>query len=509
MKILRKKINRVSISILVALLMVISSAVFLFPVSAVNNKPKTSAGVALTIIMLGNQQKPGVEAVVSDFLSSPLGFGVDSVTVESSGENADLQLQDLQTKMQAGSATAHVIDLDTVWTATFAKNKWVISLDDYLEPNELDDYGSGIVASCEYQGHYYAYPYFMNLGVLYYRKDLLDKHMPGWTEADFSTWEGLNATANFILNNGSGLLTTADATLTGYVGQFDAYEGGVVNFFEWCGSNGALDVVTSTNDVNIDVPAVTDTMEFLHGLVTPQFGSVQGNLSGSDYSPYIILRTHLLTDEATSANIWLANNTIFLRQWPYVYALSEANGMDFGIAPLPHFAGATGYKTSCIGGGILAVPTATTGVAREAAINLTKFLGDTLAQEAELTTDIDPGPGYTAQGNFPALKSVYVNPPTTPQDFSWIKNWTEQAALTLSRPVHPDYPLISQAIAGYFSDLLSGKQSVTSALSDMQRDVKDIVAPAPAEIPGYTIGFLILSIASSIGIIILLRKKLH
>jgi trehalose/maltose transport system substrate-binding protein len=499
MKYLRKKINRVSLAILVGFLMVISSPVFLFPVKAVSNTPKPSAGVALNIIMLGDQQIPGVDEVVSDFLSSDLGYGVDSVTVTSSGDTADDQLLNLETLMQGGTATAHVIDLDTVWTAVFAKNKWVISLDDYLTAGELDDYGSGIVASCEYQGHYYAYPYFMNLGVLYYRKDLLDLHMPGWTEADFSTWEGLNTTANYILNNQSGLLTAADASLTGYLGQFDAYEGGVVNFFEWCGSNGALDVVTSTNDVNINVPAVTDAMEFLHGLVTPQFGSVQG-------SDYIILRTTLLTDEATSANIWLANNSIFLRQWPYVYSLSETNKMDFGIAPLPHFAGASGYKTSAIGGGILAVPSATTGTAREAAVNLTKFLGDQLAQEAELTADTSPDPGIQPQGNFPALLSVYDNPPT---GFDWIKNWTDQAALTLSRPVNPDYPLISSTIATYFANLLSGKQSVSSALSDMQRDVKDIIAPPPAEIPGYTIGFLIVSIAFGIGIIMLLRKKLQ
>jgi ABC-type glycerol-3-phosphate transport system substrate-binding protein len=494
---LRKKINRVSLTILIALLMTISGSVFLFPVRAVKNTPKPSAGVDLTITMLGDQQMPGVQAVKAAFLADPLGYGVNDLEIKSSGATADAQLSDLQTKMQGGSLTADVVDIDTVWTASFVKNGWIINLDSYLTAGEMDVYGSGIVASCAYQGSYYAYPYFMNLGVLYYRKDLLDLHMPGWDETAFDTWEHLNETANFILNNESGLLTTADAGLTGYTGQFDAYEGGVVNFFEWAGSNGALDLVTSSNQVNIDKPKVQTAMEFLAGLVTPQYTGVQG-------TPYIIARTGLVTDELSSANIWLANNTIFLRQWPYVYSLSENNHMDFGIAPLPHFAGATGYKTSCIGGGILAVPTATTGVAREAAVNLTKFLGKTLAQEAELTATTPTGP----QGNFPALLSVYDSPPT---GFEWIKNWTDQAALTLSRPVNPDYPLISTTISGYFANLLSGQKSVTTALSEMQRDVEDIIAPAPSEptIPGYTIGFLIVSLAFSIGIIVLLRKRIR
>ena len=115
----------------------------------------------------------------------------------------------------------------------------------------------------------------MNLGVLYYRADLLDKYKPGWTPADFATWEGLNATANLILNNETGTLTPADANnLVGYIGQMDAYEGGVVNFFEWCGSNGALNLVTSTGEVNIDTPAVTKAMTFLAGLVPPQYTGV-------------------------------------------------------------------------------------------------------------------------------------------------------------------------------------------------------------------------------------------
>ncbi|MFW9881974.1 MAG: extracellular solute-binding protein, partial [Candidatus Thorarchaeota archaeon] len=397
--------------------------------------------------------------------------------------------------LQGGTATSDVIAIDTVWTAPFADNGWIINLDEYIADGELDVYGSGIVASCEYKGSFYAYPYFMNLGVLYYRKDLLDLHLTTWSEADFDTWEELNETANYILSNATGLLDNPD--LAGYIGQLDAYEGGVVNFFEWIGSNGVLDAVTSTGDVNIDTEAVNEAMTFIKALVSPQYQTPQTG-------DWIIPRFGLVMDEASSANFWLQNNSIFLRQWPYVFPLSEGNNMDFGIAPLPHFEGVTGYKTSAIGGAIMAVPTATTGVAREAAVNFTKFLGDQLAQEAELTA-INPATG-DPQGNFPALLSVYDNPPA---GFEWIKNWSDQAALTLSRPVHPDYPLISNAIADYFSDLLSCQKSVDDALEQMERDVKEIVAGAPEEpIPGYSIAIILITVAFTIGLVIILRKKI-
>ena len=496
-----KKYNKKPIILLMTLVLLFSFSMFLFPVKAYN-EPKTSQGVDLTVIMLGDQQVPGVENVTAAFLASPLGSGVDTVTVSSSGADASAQLTYLQSGLQARSYTSHVIAIDVVWTAPFVKNGWLINLDPFIGDVDLNDYGSGIVAATLYQGHHYAFPYFMNLGVLYYRTDLLDLHMPGWTPADFATWEGLNATANYILNNESGLLTPADANLVGYIGQMDSYEGGVVNFFEWCGSNGALDLVTSSGGVNIDTPAVNDAMDFLAALIPGQYTGVQG-------TPYIIPRYGLVYDEASSANKWLANESIFLRQWPYVYALSEDAGIQFGLAPLPHFAGATGYKTSAVGGAILAVPTDTQGVAREAAINFTKFMGMQEAQEAELTADTVAGDGkYTPEGNFPALLSVYASPPT---GFEYIENWSAQAALTLSRPVNPNYPLISNTIAGYFSNLLAGQKSVSDALADMQRDVSQIVAPTVEEpsIPGYSIAIILISFASTIGIIVFAKRKLQ
>ena len=273
------KYNKKSLVLLLGIFLMFSVSMYLFPVRA--NKlvaqPKTSAGVDLNIIMLGDQQIPGVENVTDEFLASPLGSGVNSITVTSSGADASAQLTFLQSGLQAGTYTSHVIAIDVVWTAPFVKNGWLINLDPYLTGIDLNDYGSGVVAATEYQGHHYAFPYFMNLGVLYYRADLLDKYKPGWTPADFATWEGLNATANLILNNETGTLTPEDANnLVGYIGQMDAYEGGVVNFFEWCGSNGALDLVTSTGDVNIDTPAVNKAMDFLAGLVPPQYTGVQG-----------------------------------------------------------------------------------------------------------------------------------------------------------------------------------------------------------------------------------------
>ncbi|MEJ2249397.1 MAG: extracellular solute-binding protein [Candidatus Lokiarchaeota archaeon] len=427
--------------------------------SEVISGPKTSQGVDLNIIVT-DQQLPGVQNVTQAFLNSPLGHGVNSVTVLSSGTNANDQLTTLMTAMAAGSTTYDVMGLDVIWTAQFAGNGWIIPLDSYITSGSLDDmnnFAGGMVDACTYNGHYYVYPYFMNLGILYYRKDLMDQTfgIGNWSESDFGTWEGLNQTANYILNNETGTLTNLN--LVGYVGQFDNYEGGTINFFEIAGSNGATDLI-SDNTVNIaNNTKLADAMTFFQNLVPPQYTGVQG-------TPYIIPRNGLIMDEGSSVSTWAENNSIFMRQWTFGYAVSNNYKMDFGIVPLPHFQGASNYKTSCVGGSTLAIPTFIDNAHRAAAINLSKFLGMPTAQEAELKVI----------SNFPALKSVYSNPPT---GYEWISNWTSQLDQTLSRPLESKYPLISTAISNDFSNILSGGKTVTQGLNDMQTIIEQILKP--------------------------------
>ncbi len=379
-------------------------------------------------IIVSDQQAPAVLGVIEDFLTDPLGSGVNSVDVVASGTRSNDQYTFLVEQMVLESKEFDVIGLDTIWLARFAENDWIIEVDSRLTTGELDEYVDGMVDSCIYKTKTYAYPYFMNLGILYYRRDLIDAH--GFNETHLDTWSELNTTANYILNNVSGQLK--DPNLVGYVSQLDAYEGGVVNFFEWVGSFGATNLITSDGNVYINSSKVIDALSFLHALVPPQSTGVQG-------TPYIISWEGLAMDEGSSVSKWLANESIFMRQWTFAYMNSITNNISFGIAPLPTASGALNEKSSCVGGAILAIPK--NSMNQDAAWNLTRFLGDQLAQRFELTN----------ASNFPALKKVYDSPPS---GFEWIKKWTDQFDRTLARPIHPKYPLISSVIANTFNEIL-------------------------------------------------------
>ena len=491
----RNNIFSVLVLFLELTILIIPGCLLLFPCITdkesksiiLDNEPKTSQ-ISLKIIV-SDQQAPTIIGVIDDFLADSLGSGVNSVEVVASGTRADDQHTFLVEQMILESTEFDVIGLDTIWLAQFAENDWINVLDSLLSLGELDDYVDSMVDSCKYKGITYAYPYFMNLGILYYRKDLIEDN--GFNEADFDTWLELNTTANFILNNVSGQLK--DPNLVGYVGQFDVYEGGVVNFFEWASSYGATNLVTSEGDININNPNVEEAMTFLQALFPPQFTGVQG-------TPYIIPRVGLVMDEGSSVSKWLANESIFMRQWTFAYMNSVNINMSFGVAPLPTASGATGEKSSCVGGTVLAIPNCSQN--QEAAWNLTRFLGDQLAQEFELTN----------ASNFPALKSVYNFPPP---GFDWIKNWTSQFQKTMARPVHPKYPLISSIIADSFSDILKQIKDVNVTLAEMEAAIlkitSDEVEVPPSEptgrIAGYNIILLLLLCVLVISLITVVYKK--
>jgi ABC-type glycerol-3-phosphate transport system substrate-binding protein len=472
-----------ALAIIVGMLAISFGAIF-----SVSAEP---AAVTLTIIVT-DQQKPAIDGVIDDFLASTLGDGVDDVEVVASGTRADDQLTYLVTQMTGESKEFDVIGLDTIWTAQFAENGWVIELTDLLEANEMDAYVDGMVTSCTYNDKVWAYPYFMNIGVMFYRKDLLARN--GFSVSDLATWEDFNETLNAILANETE--QTLNPDLVGHVGQFDAYEGGVCNFIEWLGGNGVTDIFDADGNPNLNTSDAQEAMEFLKGLIAPRYTGVQG-------TAYIIPRSALTMDEGSSVGKWLAGEAITMRQWTFGYASSagttdlnatDTNGdyTQFGVAPLPTKSGAASEKSSVVGGAVLAIPKFSEN--QDEALNLIRFLGDEVAQQYELTS----------VSNFPALESAYDD---LPAGYEWAGEFFDAFEKTLARPVHPKYSLISSEIADKFSDLLSGVKSVGQALGEMDADIGEIVGGRPTVSPGFDLPVLIAAFGSIIAIFEIRRKK--
>ncbi|MFX1498466.1 MAG: extracellular solute-binding protein, partial [Promethearchaeota archaeon] len=147
-------------------------AYFVFPVNAVT-QPKSSDNVILNIVVTTEQQ-PGVTGVIPAFLNSKMGGAVDGVNVLTSGTTSDDQLIYVSNYLTSHSPDLDVVGMDVIWTAQFVDNGWLENLSPLLETNEMDNYVYGMVDSATYKGSVWAFPYFLDMGVLYYRTDLLD-----------------------------------------------------------------------------------------------------------------------------------------------------------------------------------------------------------------------------------------------------------------------------------------------------------------------------------------------
>ena len=212
---------------------------------------------------------------------------------------ADTQsyLNKLVTELQAGKSDVDVIAGDVIWAAQLAANGWLMDLSDRFAGDLQGEFIPGNVRSNEYEGKIWGVPFVTGAGLLYYRKDLLEKSgFPGPPE----TWDELKRMA---------LRAKRDSgTRFGFVFQGANYEGGVCNALEYIWNYGG-DVLDPDDPTKV----VVDSPEAVAGL--------------SEYSSMISdgVTTRAMTtykeEEAQAA--FLRGDAVFMRNWSYVYALTS------------------------------------------------------------------------------------------------------------------------------------------------------------------------------------------
>lgn len=176
------------------------------------------------------------------------------------------------------------------------------------------------------------------------------------------TWDELAATAKEIQEKER---AAGQADLWGYVFQGNAYEGLTCNALEWVKSSGGGQIVEPDGTISINnekAAAAIDRIKGWIGTISPQGA--------------------LAYQEEESRGVWQTGNAVFMRNWPYAYALG--NGDDsavkakFAVTPLPTATDGD-QPSSTLGGWNLAVSKYSDD--QEAAISLVKFLASPEVQK--------------------------------------------------------------------------------------------------------------------------------
>lgn len=234
--------------------------------------------------------------------------------------------------MAAQSPDVDVFQIDVIWPGMLASH--LLDLAPYVKPEVKSQHFSTIVDNDTVDGRLVAMPWFVDAGLLYYRKDLLEKH--GASVPD--RWSDLTATAQKIQDAER---KAGDDHMWGFVFQGRAYEGLTVNALEWLASQGGGAIVDASGKVTVDNPQAVAALDLAASWI--------GKIAPEGVLTY---------GEEEARGVFQSGDAVFMRNWPYAWALANAPDSPIrgkvGVAPLPR-GGPNDTHAAALGGQQLAV----------------------------------------------------------------------------------------------------------------------------------------------------------
>ena len=365
------------------------------------------------------------------------------------GPQSSTQLHDLITqKLKNRDTEMDVFVMDVIWPAEFASAGWALPLDRFFAAAEQKQFLDAPIQANRYRGQIFGVPLFIDAGLLYYRKDLLEKY--GLSPP--RTWLELVEVAKTILAR------ELDPHLVGFSGQFKQYEGLICNMMEYILSNGGALWDESRLKSAISQRPAVEAVRFVRDRIIGQ----------------IAHRGVLAYEEPESLVLFTEGRAIFHRNWPYAWNVANDPQRSkiagkIGMMPLPSFPGAKGV--AALGGWQLAI--SRFAKKSELAWRFVAFMtSHSMQKRITLNT-----------GRAPARAALY-NDREVLDKVPQLKSLWETFKQAVPRPTTPVYVPLSNIMQRYFSSVLALPDTdidnrAALAARDMDR-VLDLLREAPA-----------------------------
>jgi trehalose/maltose transport system substrate-binding protein len=373
-----------------------------------------------------------LNALIREFEEKNPDISIKDETLPSS---TDEQHQFYVINLEGRSSDFDVYAIDVIWVQEFARAGWLRDLSHVLPLKKRNDFFQGPMQAAVYRDKVYAIPWYIDAGILYYRKDLLGKY--GFSPP--KTWSDLVRIASEV--------SRKEPHLYGFIWQGKQYEGLVCNALEYIHSNGGD--ILKDGQVVIDSPENIEALGFMHDLIYK-------------YHVTPVLVTTMI--EEPTRHIFGKGKALFMRNWPYAWNIFEADDSPVkgkvGVSLLPEFSGHQSSPT--LGGWHLGINAYSKHP--ELAERFIEFLTSYKAQKI-LSLTI----GYK-----PTLKVLYKDPDVIrAQPFTAsLYDAFEQAS---PRPITPYYMMISQVIQPELSAVISGVKKPEEALKSAGDQIEHIL----------------------------------
>ncbi|MCC3650837.1 MULTISPECIES: ABC transporter substrate-binding protein [Streptomyces] len=356
----------------------------------------------------------------------------EKVTLVELPEAADEVRAQMSTSLRSGSDRYDVLNIDVAWTSEFAAAGWIAPLNADRFP--VKRFLPPVVDTATFGGRLHALPYVTNAGLLYYRKDILERA----GEKPPRTWGELERLARTV---------APEHGLDGYAGQFLPYEGLTVNAAEAVQSAGGSILADEGSRVTVGSPEAREGLEFLAD------GVREGWIPDEALS----------YKEEESRRAFQEGRLLFLRNWPYVHAL--AGGAEskvagrFGVVPLP---GRDGPAAGILGGSNLAVNARSRH--QESAADLLAYLTSETVQRRVLT-----------EGALPPVWAELYEDPGLVRRFPYLPTLRESVLAAKPRPKSPRYEQVNLAVQAVVHDVMAQRETPASGVARLERELRAIV----------------------------------
>jgi multiple sugar transport system substrate-binding protein len=366
-----------------------------------------------------------------------------AVEVVRQPSSTDQRKQGLVISLAAEQPDPDVFLMDVIWLDQFVRSDWLQPLDPFFAQSgfKVAPFFKEVVDAVDrYAGRTYALPVFLDVGLLYYRRDLLEKH--GFSEPP-RTWQDLLRQAL----NVQAAERRDNPGFNGFLWQGAQYEGLVCTFLEFTASNGGG--IMHGDGVRLDRVANRTALRFMRDLIRKHGISPRNTY------------TDMREEEVRRA--FQRGDALFERNWLYAWSLHQQAGSAVrgrtGLVGLPYFKG--GQSVAALGGWHI-------GISRHAdrpaeAWELVRYILSHAAQK-KLVLNL---------GWFPGRSDIYTDPDVLEKmpHASLVQRIVSNA---VSRPHLPYYDQVSDVIQRAVNACLAGKLTPEVALQRMQTEIDKI-----------------------------------
>jgi multiple sugar transport system substrate-binding protein len=399
----------------------------------------TSEGAGATHVYFADRISQGHRLVIDRFNQIHRGK-IEVVAVDlpfdkfSTNERKELLARSLRSR----SDKLDVFAVDLIWVRRFAR--WCEPLDRYIDRETRDRIIPVALRSCIYDTSLVSMPLYIDIGMMYYRKDIIDR-LPDGAQVEEELQRSMSWPDFRRLRDRLGLEGKQY-----YVFQADDYEGLVCNYLELVAGidSGAVAV----DHIDLGSEAARAALRMMVDLV-----------HADGISPPSVTEF----DENLSYSYMLEHDAVFVRGWPNFVENFMKTYPDRGKlaairkAALPHFP--THMPTSVLGGWNLMLSKQSTRKAE--AVEFIRFAA---SKEAEQIM-------YEAEGFLPVNREMYRDTAymSAHPDLAYYYTLLERG---FDRPAIVDYTRISDILSHYIHRAIRKELTVDEALSQASEMIR-------------------------------------